>query len=195
VNGSEISFFRDNHSSRRTITCSRTGISCITLDVSKFSPPAIQILPNSRIQTLPMLNFSLFGSLTVGILPVLLLLAGCGPSVPAGPETGTVTGVVTLDSKPLPKVMVAFQPEGNAPGGPSMGLTDAEGKYELTYNATTKGAVVGSHKVRVTTPTDAPSPPGTKYQDPIPTKYNSSTELIQKVTAGANVINLDLLSK
>lgn len=128
---------------------------------------------------------------TAILLAVVFFMSGCGASSDS-PPTGTVTGVVTLDGKPLSGVVVSFSPEVGTLGQPSLAATDGEGRYELKYNATTKGAVVGSHKVSVTTPTEGPDP---KFKDPIPKKYNSKTELTEKVTAGDNIINLDLLSK
>lgn len=125
------------------------------------------------------------------LIAIGLLIAGCGGAAPAGPETGAVTGTVTLDGEPLSEVLVMFQPEDGKLGQASMGKTDEDGHYELTYSTTTKGAVVGSHKVTVTTPTTAPDP---KFKDPIPKKYNSKTELKEEVQAGENVVDLALSS-
>jgi len=79
------------------------------------------------------------------------LLAGCG----GGPKLVAVSGVVTLDGKPYPNAVVSFQPIGSKdnldPGGGSMGVTDSGGRYMLKYNHTTYGAVVGKHRVRIST--------------------------------------------
>lgn len=128
-----------------------------------------------------------FALLTSGIL------MGCGGG-PDLPDMGTVTGTVTLDGKPLPGVQVGFEPEGVPEGRPSMATTDEQGNYELSYNAETKGAIVGTHTVRVTTPQDAPDPMGT-FKDPIPPKFNRASTLKKEVVAGENTINLELTSK
>ncbi len=81
------------------------------------------------------------------IVASLLTLAqsGCGGGGDQ-PELGQVTGTVTLDGKPLVGVAVVFQPEN---GRPARGMTDAEGKYELTYIRQTKGTKVGMNRVEI----------------------------------------------
>ena len=125
----------------------------------------------------------------------LVLLVGCGGGEPEGPPIGYVEGTVTLDGKPLKGVIVGFEPQGTTSGAPSMGATDAEGHYELTYSASEKGAAIGTHKVTVTTPSDAPTPSGEEYVDPIPAKYNTASELIKEVKEGNNVLDLELTSQ
>lgn len=123
----------------------------------------------------------------------LCLTVGCGGGAGSDqPDLGTVTGVVTMDGEPLPNVSVTFTP---AEGRPSNGVTDEAGKYELGYLRDTKGAVIGSHQVSITTPQDAPTPPGQKYKDPIPAKYNTQTTLTEEVKAGDNTIDFKLESK
>lgn len=150
-----------------------------------------------------------------GVLSVaLLVLAGCGDSL----NTGEVTGTVTLDGEPLDNAIVTFSPEA---GGPSaIGRTDAQGNYEL-YRRGDPGAMVGTHKVRVTSvqEADAEEVPeeaeassdsdaymqqamGTRpsaynmaaSQEKIPAKYNQDTTLVETVESGDNVINFDLTS-
>ena len=91
-----------------------------------------------------------------GILVASLCL-GCGETPPT---TNAVTGVVTLDGKPLPEVAVLFLPD-RKPGQRTVecsAVTDADGKYELIYSLPTsdsntpltgKGATVGGHSVTV----------------------------------------------
>jgi hypothetical protein len=79
-------------------------------------------------------------------LPVLLTLAGCKGDYP---EMSRVTGTVTYKGKPVPNMMVNFLPPD---GRPSWGKTDAQGKYEMVYDADYKGAKVGRHKVFFTAP-------------------------------------------
>lgn len=83
------------------------------------------------------------------------LLIGCG-----GPyKTASVSGRVTADGKPLPNVAVVFQPVATAdnkePGPGSSGVTDSDGRYTLTIvGKSSRGAVVGKHKVRIMTMND-----------------------------------------
>ena len=78
---------------------------------------------------------------TTACLCLLAFVVGC--SEPA--STATVSGVVTLDGKPLEFIHVEFWPEN---GQRSFGKTDSEGRFELlTDDRSTKGAVPGTHKV------------------------------------------------
>ena len=123
----------------------------------------------------------------------LSLSVGCGGGGASDqPDLGNVSGVVTMDGQPLANVTISFSP---SQGRPSIGKTDAAGKYELGYLGDTKGAVIGAHTVSISTPQEAPTPPGTTYKDPVPAKYNAKTTLKEEVKAGDNTINFDLVSK
>jgi hypothetical protein len=123
----------------------------------------------------------------LSLLPLLVLLAGCGGSHRLAP----VSGHVTLNGKPLANAAVNFQPvaQGSSidPGAGSGGFTDADGRYTLTLIGTTKtrGAVVGKHKVRVTlvqqsdSADDRPKP-----IKQLPTRYNRETTLEWEVKPG-----------
>ena len=82
-------------------------------------------------------------SLVLGL--VMTISLGCDGGASDLPDLGTVTGTVTVDGKPAADLTVGFAPEGG--GRPSTGTTDAQGKYELMYNATNMGAKVGKHSV------------------------------------------------
>ena len=120
-------------------------------------------------------------------------LAGCG----GGPSVVPVSGVVTLDGKPLPEAAVTFQPtatEGATDG--SYGKTDAEGRYSLKLVTNDDaGAVPGPHRVMISmikpTMDDSPSMgPG------LPERYNIKSELTFDVPAdGSDAANFDLESK
>jgi hypothetical protein len=123
-------------------------------------------------------------------LPVLaalaLLSAGCG-SQPY--RTARVSGRVTLNGSPLADAAVTFQPvpvKGDSPGPGSGGVTDAEGRYTLTVvGKTTRGAVVGKHKVRITMfQKDDSADDRPKRVKRLPAKYNAKTELECEVPAG-----------
>ncbi|MBM4097163.1 MAG: carboxypeptidase regulatory-like domain-containing protein [Planctomycetes bacterium] len=71
------------------------------------------------------------------------LLVGCGSS-----GIVSVSGTLTYKGKPVTNAFVNFVPADG--GRPSMGETDAAGKFTLTYDPQTKGAKAGKHKVFVT---------------------------------------------
>jgi hypothetical protein len=145
----------------------------------------------------------------VGILCGLLMIAaGCGGGVQVVPVSGTVY----LDGKPKAGLHVTFQPLGSKatpnPGRGSHGITDADGKYTLTYDGTRPGAVVGEHKVAICTVLEgegenvdpetgsADGTPVKGGQEIIPVKYNDRTILTFDVPrGGTDKANFELSSK
>ena len=99
---------------------------------------------------------------------VLATLGGCKrPAAEPAPEEkpkpppppikyAAVSGKVTLDGKPLARAGVTFQPIGSKdnlnPGEGSAAKTDDNGEYTLVlvFQAK-KGAVVGKHRVEIST--------------------------------------------
>jgi len=75
----------------------------------------------------------------------LVLTAGCGGGKQ---KLAKVSGVVTLDGKPLDGAMVTFQPTDG--GRPATGVTGADGHFTLTTYTSGDGAQLGDHKVLVT---------------------------------------------
>jgi len=126
----------------------------------------------------------------VGSTILVSLLSGCGGTPPDQPATAPVMGIVKLDGKPLPNVIVVFNSDT---GRPSSATTDENGKYDLNYFGSTRGATLGPHTVTITTPTDGPTAPN--YRDPIPAKYNTATTLTANVKASENTFDFDLSSK
>jgi hypothetical protein len=145
---------------------------------------------------------------------LIVSLSGCGGD--KGPALGQVKGKVTFFGKPYTKGIVTFTPSGGGPGGISQ--TDANGEYDIWTNGK-RGAVVGSHKVSVTTVVEATSeaPSGTetssdnaayesqasgqdmsaykqaeKKKEPIAAKYNKNTELTFEVKSGESEYNIDI---
>ena len=120
-----------------------------------------------------------------------LLCGGCGAA--NLPGLGFVSGTVTLDGQPLENVLVSFAPEN---GRPSTGITDSSGNYELNYIRDTKGAIPGTHRVRITTLQEAPSDqdPTAAVQEKIPAKYNVNTTLTAEVNADENTFDFALES-
>ena len=85
---------------------------------------------------------------------LVLLLAFVGCSKPPY-ELAPVSGVVTLDGQPLTEAVVSFAPIGGREttivGPGSTARTAEAGRYILRTFKEEKGAVVGTHKVRVST--------------------------------------------
>ena len=77
-------------------------------------------------------------------------LVGCGNTryVP-------VSGVVTLDGKPYRNAVVKFEPMASKdypnPGRGSTGSTDENGRFTLKTFEGQAGAVIGKHRVRIST--------------------------------------------
>jgi hypothetical protein len=115
----------------------------------------------------------------------IVLAAGCAQN---GPEVAPVTGRVTLDGQPLESVDVIFQPEDMK--RPGIGLTDADGRYELIYKKGVAGARVGQHTVRISfNPNLVKNPPH------VSERYNKASELRAEVVPGDNVFNFELTSE
>jgi len=79
--------------------------------------------------------------LFAGVL--ILFAAGCGSD---GPDIVDVSGIVTRKGQPVPNIDVYFQP---AEGRPSLGTTDAQGRFSMQYTHDQSGVRVGHHKVYV----------------------------------------------
>ena len=122
---------------------------------------------------------------------LLCFAVGCGGS---GPELAPVTGVVTLDGKPVEGKLVSFTPMTFTPntesGRSSVGFTDKDGRYELYYTAQKKGALITEHSVTIATP-EGVYPP---VPENIPRKYRIDTELTAVVEDTDNVIDFPLES-
>lgn len=133
----------------------------------------------------------------------LAAFLGCGPTPP---RVAKVSGRVKLDGKALAKASVTFVPmatKGNEnPGPTAQGMTNAEGRYELSVDTTTPGAVVGKCRIYITTILSDPAiderdagGPIRKVRDKVPPRYNLATELEFDVPrAGTDQANFDLTS-
>jgi hypothetical protein len=108
----------------------------------------------------------------IGLLGVALIMsAGCN----SGIDLGKVTGRVTKNGKPQPKLLVNFSPGPGARG--SQGFTDENGQYQLIYTTEKMGAVTGPQHVTITS------------------ESNSNQNLLSKdveVTSGSQTIDFDL---
>ena len=136
-----------------------------------------------------------FLQLTLCIL--LLFSVGC-----AGGDSniGQVEGVVNLDGEPLKRALVCFYPTD---GRASAGRTDEEGHYELRYIRNVKGAVVGPHKVTISTYIHREDDPptsefgGNGREETMPPKYldRRKTELSATIESGSNKVDFKLTSE
>jgi hypothetical protein len=129
---------------------------------------------------------------------------GCGQ---AAAKIVPVSGVVTLNGKPLANATVTFAPvapegEINAAGDSSIGKTNANGEYTLTTSRGAPGAVVAKHRVRVTLLAAQENPesderlPRGAVKDKIPVRYNGADTVLKfEVKAdGPNKADLALTS-
>lgn len=135
------------------------------------------------------------------VMALVILSLGCGGT--KGPDMGLVTGVVTMDGKPVKGARVTYIPQvqgGKQSGSTSFGATDDEGHYELTYSNTQMGAVIGTHVVRISTrravseDDNGKSIPGAS--ETIPAEYNigaaKNPDMSREVKAGPNTIDFAL---
>src|SRR5262249_14263940 len=129
-------------------------------------------------------------------LIVGLLMASCLGCGSGAPRVAKVSGRVTMDGKPLPKASVMFAPMATKghenPGPTAQGMTDAEGRYELSVDVATQGAVVGKCRIYISTrlsdpaidERDAGGPIRSLPKDKVPQRYNTGTELTFDVPPG-----------
>jgi len=120
------------------------------------------------------------------------------------PVTYPSAGTLTLDGKPVEGATVSFTP---ASGPGAVGVTDVQGRFDLTTFARGDGAVAGEHVVTITR-FDSPKPAGGdggEYVPPtaplpspkstFPKRFADAATSGLKVTIepkGGNVVPLDL---
>ncbi len=131
------------------------------------------------------------------LLTLLIAIAGCGTD---GPQLAEVSGVVTVDGKPVPNAVVTFIPTG---GSTSYGKTDAQGKYTLMFTDTKYGAMIGKHSVELEVRRYSPSELAemkaagenvSTESVAIPRKYKAAGALTAEVEEGSNTIDFKLTS-
>lgn len=127
------------------------------------------------------MNQALARSVGWGVLLSALALAGCGRS---DFPTAKVKGRVTYQGQGVANASVTFAPsgEGGLVGKSALGATDASGNFVLSTYQNEDGAVVGKHKVAVSSADDL------QYKLP-----GASPEgLMLEVKAGENNFEIEL---
>jgi len=82
--------------------------------------------------------------LSISIVVALIPFAGCGSK---GPALVPLQGVVTDAGTPIADMNVTFSPREE--GAASWGVTDAEGKFDLTFIDGRAGCLPGEHIVSI----------------------------------------------
>ena len=119
----------------------------------------------------------------------LMLLAAVVAGCSGGdrPTLGRVTGMVTLDGRPLADAAIVFSPISG--GRQSIAVTDVAGHFEMIYIRDIHGAKIGQHEVSITTAREE-SP-----RESLPARYNTETVLTAEVKSGTNDIPFKLTSE
>ena len=148
----------------------------------------------------------------VSIILCLILTTGCLAGCSGGKlATEAVTGVVTLDSKPLPDASVSFTPKSEGQGHPGYARTDENGKYVLqtilgNANAgTTAGEYIVTVSKKVTPQVSVaeygssgyqPLSGGSQPKETLPAIYTDpkTTPFSASVQKGKNAFDFDLKS-
>jgi len=131
----------------------------------------------------------------------LMAVPGCGETQ----KFATVTGVVTLNGKPLKGATVTFQPiaaQGSIEAADSsIGKTNDQGEYSLTTSRNVPGAAVGKHRVRISLLSqqrgdsdERPPRGGWPVKELVPARYNGETTLEIDVVPGQNKADWPLKS-
>lgn len=127
------------------------------------------------------------------ILLLILVTLGC-PANSTLPELGEVSGVITIDGRPLPEASIVFRPQKG--GRFATALSDREGRYELSYISyphLVYGTRTGENTVFVSTYQGSTGNVRKIRPELVPECYRGLTsDLKVHVKRGRNVINLEL---
>jgi hypothetical protein len=111
-------------------------------------------------------------------------LVGCGNRIP----TASVTGTITINGKPVEGIEVQFVPEAKV--RPSIGMTDAQGRYRAEFLTTQSGVVLGPCVVQLSIYR------GESMKNYLPKKYNeesaSNPEFNLNVVEGGITFDYDI---
>ena len=131
-----------------------------------------------------------------GLLIFCLAWSGCSSHGGEEQKLIPVTGVITLNKKPLPKASVAFHPTQT--GNSSFGRTNENGEYTLMFNGNKSGAVPGPHRVEIRTKEEIIDSEGklvSEQRELLPAKYNDQSTLTAEVSDGNKTINFELTAR
>ena len=131
----------------------------------------------------------------------LLLLAGCGAG--DGLERVPITGLLTVEETPLPNAVVQLLPAEGTPGLGAVGMTDAEGKFEvISSRESDEGLPPGEYTVRVSrlvnpdgtvVPPDEPEADHPECRESVPRPYsgvNSPLKVVISPEGGDIKVNI-----
>jgi hypothetical protein len=104
---------------------------------------------------------SAFAPLIILFLVTTISLSGCS----SANKPVEVEGVVLLDNEPVAEATVLFIPDGST-GQPAHGMTDENGKFQLSTFKENDGALPGTYKVTITKSVPPPQPPEPDPDDP-----------------------------
>ena len=147
-------------------------------------------------------------SFTVCLFLTVWCLAGCSNGKIA---TEAVTGIITMDDKPLAGANVGFTPK-DGQGHPGYAMTDENGKYVLQtlLGEANAGTTAGEYSVTVSkkeipetkvaeygSSSYSPMSGGAQPKETLPAVYTDpkSTPFSASVTKGKNTFDFDLKSK
>lgn len=127
----------------------------------------------------------------------LIVISGCGKTDKI--QYAPVRGLVIVDGKPLANATVIYIPQRNGEstqvGQPSFGRTDEQGRYQLMTASQTSGAVVGRHRVSISTEVSDPSTGEVSVPETLPERFHKKTILeIEVPKGGLSEANFELSS-
>jgi hypothetical protein len=118
---------------------------------------------------------------------MILALGGCGGGGHQVGNTVPVKGRITYKGKPLIQGTVTFEPEDT--GREAEGRIGPDGSFALTTFKEGDGAVIGVHRVRVSSGAVGPA-----RTDALPTKHKKSSDsmVTVEVVEGKTEYDIDL---
>ena len=148
--------------------------------------------PDGKITEGKITGGKMVGFWTVALLG--LTLFGCGGRDHALVD---VSGIVTMDGKPLADASVIFTPVGDGVGPASASTTDASGWYVLkTIDLDLAGAVPGVQRVTITTArANGDDERATISKERVPPQYRDGSFRLEISAEGNLEADIEILSK
>ncbi|MDR2757277.1 MAG: hypothetical protein LBC20_16385 [Planctomycetaceae bacterium] len=128
------------------------------------------------------------------VMIILLFVIGCTViGCNNGPNSASVSGVITIDGEPVKGVHLKFSPKSGE--RPSVGYTNERGEYTLLFTQDQRGCIPGEHVVTINAYRD-PENEASQY---LPAKYNQSAaenpELNLEIKNGSQKWNFNCVTK